>query len=229
MEDTKSLVDKIRKVMKSSKDESINYASQSNNIWDHYNTPEDQPMAKAITADDLQKYQDKIDELNKYSHHVTVGGGGGGGTGSYSGASGTMWVNMPSPVSIPYPNTNSINTISTIGTQGMNPNTTWTVGGLGPTGGTGAGNYGWTGNYQAPTNTTISVGSDFSISGPTKGNETPVILKYKEQTLDVGEMFSMFAAFKGLLKVVAKDDEFCKRHPEVAELAQGFLLEELKR
>jgi hypothetical protein len=180
-------------------------------------------MAKAITADDLQKYQDKIDELNKYSQHVTVTGGGGGGG---SGTSGSMWVNMPSPVTVPYPNTNSINTISTIG---MNPNTTWTVGGLGPTGGTGAGNYGWTGNYQAPTNTTISVGSDFSISGPTKGNDQAVTLKYKEKTLDVGEMFSMFAAFKGLLKVVAKDDEFCKRHPEVAELAQGFLLEELKR
>lgn len=224
MKDTTSLVDKIREVMKSSKDESINYAPQSDTLWNEYNTPEDLPMAKAITAADLQKYQDQIDNINKYSHNVSVVGGGGGG--------GSMWTAMPSPVTLSYPNT-GITTIQTgVGTTtnhgiGTNPNTTWTVGGTGPTGGLGGLGSGWTGNY--PTNTTISVGSDFSISGPTKGNETPVTLKYKDKTLDVGEMFSMFAAFKGLLKVVATDEDFCKRHPEVAELAQGFLLEELKR
>lgn len=72
----------------------------------------------------------------------------------------------------------------------------------------------------------IQVGEDFSIIAPKDG---AVSFKYKGQEMEVGQLFSMFNAFKTLLKSVADDKEFCDRHPEIRDMAYGYLVEELKK
>lgn len=72
----------------------------------------------------------------------------------------------------------------------------------------------------------IQVGDDFAISAPADG---PAVLRYKDQEMEVGQLFSMFNAFKSLLKSVADDKDFCERHPEIRDMAYGYLVEELKK
>ena len=72
----------------------------------------------------------------------------------------------------------------------------------------------------------IQVGEDFSIVAPKDG---PASFKYKDQEMEIGQLFSMFNAFKTLLKSVANDKEFCDRHPEIRDMAYGYLVEELKK
>jgi hypothetical protein len=47
--------------------------------------------------------------------------------------------------------------------------------------------------------------------------------------MEIGQLFGMFNAFKTLLKSVADDPEFCAKHPEIRDMAYGYLVEELKR
>lgn len=79
-----------------------------------------------------------------------------------------------------------------------------------------------------PNNASIKIGSEFEIVAPNDGSGTTV-LKYKDQEIEVGQLFSMVNVFKVLLKSVASDSEFCERHPEIRDLAYQYLIEELKR
>lgn len=72
----------------------------------------------------------------------------------------------------------------------------------------------------------IQLGEDFSISAPEDG---PAVFRYKDQKMEIGQLFSMFNAFKTLLKNVADDKDFCERHPEIKDIAYGYLVEELKK
>lgn len=72
----------------------------------------------------------------------------------------------------------------------------------------------------------IKLGEDFSIVAPQDG---PAKMVYKDQQMEIGELFGMFNAFKTLLKSVAEDPEFCAKHPEIRDMAYGYLVEELKR
>jgi hypothetical protein len=47
--------------------------------------------------------------------------------------------------------------------------------------------------------------------------------------MEIGQLFGMFNAFKVLLKSVAEDPDFCNKHPEIRDMAYGYLIEELKR
>lgn len=77
-----------------------------------------------------------------------------------------------------------------------------------------------------PSESSIQVGEDVAISAPSDG---PAVLRYKDQEIEIGQLFSMFNAFKSLLKGVANDTEFCERHPEIRDMAYGYLIEELKK
>lgn len=79
-----------------------------------------------------------------------------------------------------------------------------------------------------PNNASIKIGSEFEIVAPNDGS-SPTVLKYKDQEIEVGQLFSMVNVFKVLLKSVANDSEFCERHPEIRDLAYQYLIEELKR
>lgn len=72
----------------------------------------------------------------------------------------------------------------------------------------------------------LNLGEDFSIVAPHNG---PAKMVYKDQELEIGQLFGMFNAFKTLLKSVAEDSEFCAKHPEIRDMAYGYLVEELKR
>lgn len=83
--------------------------------------------------------------------------------------------------------------------------------------------------WTTPTNNaSIKIGSEFEIVAPNDGSG-PTVLKYKDQEIEVGQLFSMVNVFKVLLKSVANDSEFCERHPEIRDLAYQYLIEELKR
>jgi len=73
----------------------------------------------------------------------------------------------------------------------------------------------------------IKLGEDFSIIASNNGG--PAKMVYKDQELEIGQLFGMFNAFKTLLKSVADDPEFCAKHPEIRDMAYGYLVEELKR
>ena len=91
---------------------------------------------------------------------------------------------------------------------------------------------GTTGPYTfnpAINETSIKIGDDFSIIGPGPGHSGPTKFKYKDQEIELGQLFGMFNAFKTLLKSVADDTEFCAKHPEIRDMAYGYLIEELKR
>jgi hypothetical protein len=91
---------------------------------------------------------------------------------------------------------------------------------------------GTTGPYTfnpAPNETSIKIGDDFSIIGPGTEQSGPTKFKYKDQEIELGQLFGMFNAFKTLLKSVADDPEFCAKHPEIRDMAYGYLVEELKR
>jgi hypothetical protein len=91
---------------------------------------------------------------------------------------------------------------------------------------------GTTGPYTfnpAINETSIKIGDNFSIIGPRPGQSGPTKFKYKEQEIELGQLFGMFNAFKTLLKSVADDPEFCAKHPEIRDMAYGYLVEELKR
>ena len=91
---------------------------------------------------------------------------------------------------------------------------------------------GTTGPYTfnpAINETSIKIGDNFSIIGPGPGQSGPTKFKYKEQEIELGQLFGMFNAFKTLLKSVAEDPEFCAKHPEIRDMAYGYLVEELKR
>ena len=100
------------------------------------------------------------------------------------------------------------------------------------TGGYGAvphpGTWGIGSNFH-PTESHIKIGDDFSIIGPGTGQSGPTKFKYKDQEIELGQLFGMFNAFKTLLKSVADDPEFCAKHPEIRDMAYGYLVEELKR
>jgi hypothetical protein len=81
-------------------------------------------------------------------------------------------------------------------------------------------------NTSPTMDSSIQLGEDFVIKAP-KG-KSPVF-SFKGQELSVENMFSMFGAFKTMLAAVAKDEEFCKKHPEIRDLAYGYMLEELKK
>lgn len=76
------------------------------------------------------------------------------------------------------------------------------------------------------TETGIKLGEEFSIVAPKDGGAK---LIYKDQEMEIGQLFGMFNAFKTLLKSVAEDPEFCAKHPEIRDMAYGYLVEELKR
>ena len=91
---------------------------------------------------------------------------------------------------------------------------------------------GTTGPYTfnpAINETSIKIGDDFSIIGPGPGQHGPTKFKYKDQEVELGQLFGMFNAFKTMLKSVADDPEFCDKHPEIRDMAYGYLVEELKR
>jgi len=77
--------------------------------------------------------------------------------------------------------------------------------------------------------TSIKIGDDFSIIGPCAHAGGPTKFKYKDQEIELGQLFGMFNAFKAMLKSVAQDPEFCAKHPEIRNMAYGYLVEELKR
>lgn len=72
----------------------------------------------------------------------------------------------------------------------------------------------------------LKIGEDFSITVPEGG--TPEMV-YKDQVLKIEELIGMVNSFKILLKAVASDEDFCKKYPEIKDLAYGYLLEEFKR
>jgi hypothetical protein len=80
-----------------------------------------------------------------------------------------------------------------------------------------------------PNESHIKIGDDFSIIGPGTGQSGPTKFKYKDQEIELGQLFGMFNAFKTLLKSVADDPEFCAKHPEIRDMSYGYLIEELKR
>jgi hypothetical protein len=91
---------------------------------------------------------------------------------------------------------------------------------------------GTTGPYTfnpAINETSIKIGDDFSITGPGPGQSGPTKFKYKDQEIELGQLFGMFNAFKTMLKSVADDPEFRAKHPEIRDMAYGYLIEELKR
>ena len=113
----------------------------------------------------------------------------------------------------------------TINTANNISNSVWSIGG-----GAGAGSVltsngagvGWV-NPAA----NITLGDEFSIENPNNGG-VPFI-KYKDKKLPIDQLFSMVGAFKTMLTAVAKDDEFCERHPEIRDLAYAYMLEELSK
>lgn len=80
--------------------------------------------------------------------------------------------------------------------------------------------------WQIPNESSIKLGEEFSIVAPQDG---PAKMVYKNQEMEIGQLFGMFNAFKTLLKSVADDPEFCAKHPEIRDMAYGYLVEELKR
>lgn len=80
--------------------------------------------------------------------------------------------------------------------------------------------------FQMPNESSIKLGEEFSIVAPQDG---PAKMVYKNQEIEIGQLFGMFNAFKTLLKSVADDPEFCVKHPEIRDMAYGYLVEELKR
>jgi hypothetical protein len=80
--------------------------------------------------------------------------------------------------------------------------------------------------WSGPNESSIKLGEDFSIVA-SPDNSAKMI--YKGQELEIGQLFGMFNAFKTLLKSVAEDSEFCAKHPEIRDMAYGYLIEELKR
>ena len=114
-------------------------------------------------------------------------------------------------------------TTTTTGTGG---NTTWGIGNGGAgsvisTTNTGAG-IGWV-NPAA----NISLGDKFSIENPNDGSAP--FIRYKDKKLPIDQLFSMVGAFKVMLIAVAKDEEFCNKHPEIRDLAYSYMLEELSK
>jgi hypothetical protein len=79
-----------------------------------------------------------------------------------------------------------------------------------------------------PNTASVKIGNDFEIVATSDGSG-PTKLKYKDQEIEVGQLFSMVNVFKVLLKSVADDPKFCERHPEIRDLAYQYLIEELKR
>jgi hypothetical protein len=80
--------------------------------------------------------------------------------------------------------------------------------------------------WQMPNESSIKIGEEFSIVASHDG---PAKMVYKDQEIEIGQLFGMFNAFKTLLKSVADDPEFCAKHPEIRDMAYGYLVEELKR
>lgn len=76
------------------------------------------------------------------------------------------------------------------------------------------------------TETSIKVGEEFSIVA---SHDSGAKLIYKDQEMEIGQLFGMFNAFKVLLKSVAEDPDFCNKHPEIRDMAYGYLIEELKK
>lgn len=115
-------------------------------------------------------------------------------------------------------------TINTTGTGG-GAGGVFTVSGIGGGAGTvwttnGTGGFGW---QSPPAN--IQVGQEFSIVNPSDGSAP--FIQYKDKKLYIDQLFSMVGAFKTMLSAVAKDEEFCKKHPEIRDLAYAYMLEEL--
>ena len=94
-------------------------------------------------------------------------------------------------------------------------------GSCGPTGST----FGW----HTPKTTSINVGSKFKITGPSDGNDGPVKIECGNRSVDIDDLISMASAFKMLLGTVATDKDFCEKHPEISEMAQAYLMEELRK
>lgn len=82
------------------------------------------------------------------------------------------------------------------------------------------------GSQYQPNESSIKIGEEFSIVAPKDG---PAKIVHKDQEMEIGQLFGMFNAFKTLLKSVAEDPEFCAKHPEIRDMAYGYLVEELKR